>query len=198
MRMKRAVLFFCMAAIGSAFVWWGGLASGEVRKENAMGTEKLQVATFAAGCFWGVEESFRLVPGVVATRVGFTGGTMQNPTYNDVCSDRTGHAEAVEVQFDPAFVSFDALLEVFWKIHDPTTINRQGPDTGSQYRSVIFFHDQEQEKAARASIAALEKSGRFKRAIVTQVVPAQEFYPAEEYHQKYFKKRGISPTCHIP
>ncbi|HNX80594.1 MAG TPA: peptide-methionine (S)-S-oxide reductase MsrA [Candidatus Omnitrophota bacterium] len=163
-----------------------------------MGTEKLQVATFAAGCFWGVEESFRLVPGVVATRVGFTGGTMQNPTYNDVCSDRTGHAEAVEVQFDPAFVSFDALLEVFWKIHDPTTINRQGPDTGSQYRSVIFFHDQEQEKAARASIAALEKSGRFKRAIVTQVVPAQEFYPAEEYHQKYFKKRGISPTCHIP
>lgn len=170
---------------------------GEDRKGKAMGTENLKLATFAAGCFWGVEESFRIVPGVVATRVGYTGGTMQNPTYNDVCSDRTGHAEAVEVQFDPAQISFYQLLEVFWKIHDPTTINRQGPDTGSQYRSAIFFHDQEQEKVVRDSIAALEKSGKFKRAIVTQVVPAQDFYPAEEYHQKYFKKRGIAPTCHI-
>ena len=162
-----------------------------------MAAEDLKVATFAAGCFWGVEESFRLVPGVVATRVGYTGGTRVNPTYDDVCSDKTGHAEAVEVRFDPREVSYEKLLEVFWKIHDPTTINRQGPDSGSQYRSAIFYHDAEQEKIARASVKALERSGRFKRAIVTQIEPAREFYPAEEYHQKYFKKRGIAPTCHI-
>lgn len=153
-------------------------------------------ATFAAGCFWGVEDAFRQVKGVTSTAVGYTGGTTKNPTYQDVCTDRTGHAEAVEVEFDPKQVTYEQLLKVFWENHDPTTMNRQGPDLGTQYRSAIFFHDAEQEKAARGSKEALEKSGKFKRPIVTQIVAAPEFYRAEDYHQQYFEKQGIR-SCHI-
>ncbi|WIG59885.1 MAG: Peptide-methionine (S)-S-oxide reductase MsrA [Ktedonobacterales bacterium] len=157
---------------------------------------KLETATFGAGCFWGVEETFRGVPGVVATAVGYAGGTLDNPTYRDVCTDRTGHAEVVQVQYDPAKVTYETLLEVFWNNHNPTTLNRQGPDVGTQYRSVIFYSTPEQETAAQASKAALERSGRFKRPIVTEIVPASTFYQAEEYHQQYLAKRGLS-HCHI-
>jgi peptide-methionine (S)-S-oxide reductase len=153
-------------------------------------------ATFGAGCFWGVEEAFRQVPGVRGTAVGYSGGTLDHPTYEDVCSDRTGHAEVVEVDYDPAKVSYDALLDVFWNNHNPTQRNRQGPDVGTQYRSVIFFHDPEQEKAARASKERLEKSGRFSRPIVTEISPAESFWRAEEYHQRYFEKRG-GGSCHV-
>jgi peptide-methionine (S)-S-oxide reductase len=151
-------------------------------------------ATFAAGCFWGVEAAFRRVKGVVSTAVGYTGGHLDNPTYEDVCSHRTGHAEAVEVIFDPQQVSYGSLLETFWRIHDPTTPDRQGPDVGSQYRSAIFFHDAEQEAAARKSKAAAEVSGRFSRPIVTQIAAATRFWRAEEYHQQYLEKRGRA-TC---
>jgi peptide-methionine (S)-S-oxide reductase len=153
-------------------------------------------ATFAAGCFWGVEEAFRRTKGVVSTTVGYTGGTMKNPSYEDVCSGRTGHAEAVQVEFDPTQVSYQELLTVFWKSHDPTTLNRQGPDVGAQYRSAIFFHDLNQEAAARSSKGALENAGAFKRPIVTEITPASEFYRAEDYHQQYFEKRGIK-SCHL-
>ena len=156
----------------------------------------MAIATFAAGCFWGVEAAFRQVPGVTATRVGYTGGTTTNPTYKQVCTDRTGHAEAVEVSYDPARVSYDDLLRVFWEIHDPTQRNRQGPDIGTQYRSAIFYHDPEQEAAARASKERLERSGAYKRPIVTEIVPAQTFYQAEDYHQQYLEKRGLA-TCRI-
>jgi peptide-methionine (S)-S-oxide reductase len=156
----------------------------------------MATATFAAGCFWGVEAAFRQVPGVTATRVGYTGGTTTNPTYKQVCTDRTGHAEAVEVSYDPARVSYDDLLRVFWEIHDPTQRNRQGPDIGTQYRSAIFYHDPEQEAAARASKERLERSGVHKRPIVTEIVPAQTFYQAEDYHQQYLEKRGLA-TCRI-
>ena len=148
----------------------------------------MERATFAAGCFWGVEEAFRQIRGVLSTRVGYTGGTLANPTYRDVCSDRTGHAEAVEIEFDPGQVSYGELLDVFWRIHDPTTPNRQGPDVGSQYRSAIFFHSPEQEAAARASRERLPHAQR----VVTEIVPAKEFYPAEEYHQRYLEKRGAA------
>ena len=151
-------------------------------------------ATFAAGCFWGVEATFRELPGVTATRVGYTGGHFENPTYKDVCSDRTGHAEAVEVEYDPAKLSYDKLLDVFWENHDPTQLNRQGPDWGSQYRSAIFFHSPEQEAEAKVSKEKLEKSGRFKKPIVTQIVPAVTFHPAEDYHQQYLEKRGWPPA----
>jgi len=153
-------------------------------------------ATFAAGCFWGVEEAFREIPGVISTAVGYTGGTLKNPTYQDVCSGRTGHAEALEVEFDPARVSYLELLAMFWKSHDPTTLNRQGPDVGSQYRSAIFYHDAEQEKEARESKGILDKEKIFKRPIVTEITPATEFYRAEDYHQRYFERRGIR-SCHI-
>lgn len=153
-------------------------------------------ATFAAGCFWGVEATFRQVPGVISTRVGYTGGEFKNPTYKDVCTDSTGHAEAVEVEYDPAKVSYGDLLKIFWENHDPTQLNRQGPDWGKQYRSAIFFHTPEQEQQAKASKAELEKSKRFSKPIVTQIVPAVEFYAAEDYHQQYLEKRGLA-TCHI-
>jgi len=153
-------------------------------------------ATFAAGCFWGVEATFRALPGVISTRVGYTGGQTENPTYQQVCTDGTGHAEAVEIDYDPAKISYEKLLDVFWANHDPTQVNRQGPDWGSQYRSAIFFHSPEQEKAATASKDALNKSGRFRKEIATQIVPADTFYPAEDYHQQYLEKRGLA-TCHI-
>lgn len=158
--------------------------------------ETLQVATFGAGCFWGVEEAFRQVPGVVSTAVGYTGGTTPNPTYKEVCGHHTGHAEAVEVVFDPSRVSYDQLLEVFWSNHDPTTPNRQGWDIGSQYRSAVFVHSPEQEAAARASAAALEASGRYRRPVVTEITPASTFYRAEEYHQQYLARRG-GGACQI-
>jgi peptide-methionine (S)-S-oxide reductase len=153
-------------------------------------------ATFAAGCFWGVEAAFRAIAGVDSTRVGYTGGQTLNPTYKEVCTDRTGHAEAVEVDYDPANVSYDDLLKVFWENHDPTQVDGQGPDIGSQYRSSIFFHSPEQEAAARASKAQLEKSGKFRRPIATEIVPAVAFYPAEDYHQQYLEKRGLA-SCHV-
>lgn len=153
-------------------------------------------ATFAAGCFWGVEAEFRKLKGVTSTRVGYTGGNFPNPTYKDVCGDRTGHAEAVEVEYDPAKISYEQLLDVFWENHDPTQLNRQGPDWGSQYRSAIFFHSPEQEAAAKASKSALEKSKNLDRPIVTQIVPATTFYQAEDYHQQYFEKRGLA-SCHV-
>ena len=157
----------------------------------------MAIATFAAGCFWGVEDAFRQVKGVLSTTVGFTGGTTKNPSYREVCTGRTGHAEAVEVEYDPAQVSYLELLKTFWTSHDPTTMNRQGPDVGTQYRSAIFYHDAEQEAAARDSKAMLEKQGVFKRPIVTQILPATDFYRAEEYHQQYFEKQGIR-SCHLP
>lgn len=150
----------------------------------------MELATFAAGCFWGVEAAFRRVKGVLDVTVGYTGGTLPDPDYRTVCSGRTGHAEAVLVQFDPEVVSYERLLEFFWKIHDPTTLNRQGPDVGSQYRSAIFTHSAEQEQSARRSLAALEASGQLRRPVVTQIVAASVFYPAEEYHQRYLEKHG--------
>jgi peptide-methionine (S)-S-oxide reductase len=154
----------------------------------------MEKATFAAGCFWGVEATFRRLAGVASTQVGYTGGAMPEASYEDVCTGRTGHAEAVEVTFDPAVTGYRDLLEVFWDNHDPTTLNRQGPDFGTQYRSAIFFHTPEQEAAARASLAEAQK--RFRRPIVTQIVPAAEFWRAEEYHQQYLEKRGAA-HCHL-
>jgi peptide-methionine (S)-S-oxide reductase len=153
-------------------------------------------ATFGAGCFWGVESAFRQVKGVTDAAVGYAGGTMKNPTYQDICTDRTGHAEVVELDFDPAQMSYEELVRVFFEIHDPTTLNRQGPDFGKQYRSVIFCHDAEQESIARRVKEELEASGKYSRKIVTQIQPAPEFYRGEEYHQRYFEKRGIAPICH--
>ena len=150
----------------------------------------MEKATFGAGCFWGVEEAFRRLAGVKETAVGYTGGSLKNPTYQDVCTDRTGHAEVVEVTFDPAVVSYHDLLNVFWENHDPTTKNRQGPDVGAQYRSAIFFHSPEQEAEAKRSRDEAQKN--FKKPIVTEIVPAADFWRAEEYHQQYLEKRGLS------
>lgn len=159
-----------------------------------MNTEK---ATFGAGCFWGVEAAFARLPGVLSTAVGFEGGTMDRPTYRDVCTDQTGHAEVVELDFDPEKVSYNELLDAFFDLHDPTTMNRQGPDWGTQYRSVVFYHSPEQEQAAREKIEQLTAAGRYKpKRIVTQVVPAQTFWRAEDYHQRYLEKRGQT-SCHI-
>jgi peptide-methionine (S)-S-oxide reductase len=150
----------------------------------------MKKATFGAGCFWGVESAFRKVDGVTASAVGYAGGTTRDPTYEDVCAGQTGHAEVVRIDYDPARVSYDDLLDLFWAIHDPTTLNRQGPDVGTQYRSAIFFHDAEQEAQARESLERLRRSGRFSRDIVTEITPAPAFYQAEDYHQQYFDKRG--------
>lgn len=156
----------------------------------------MEKATFGAGCFWGVEAAFRQVPGVKATTVGYTGGTLKNPTYQDVCAHRTGHAEVVQVEYDPTSVAYEDLLNVFWANHDPTQLNRQGPDFGDQYRSAIFYHTPEQKAAAEASKAELERSGRYKKPIVTTITTAPEFWQAEEYHQQYLEKRGLA-TCHL-
>jgi peptide-methionine (S)-S-oxide reductase len=159
-----------------------------------MDAEKLEKATFGAGCFWGVESTFRSLPGVKSTQVGYMGGTLKNPTYEDVCTDRTGHAEVVEVTFDPAAIRYRDLLDVFWANHNPTTLNRQGPDVGTQYRSAIFYYSTEQLTEARASREAAQAD--FTRPIVTQIVPATEFWRAEEYHQQYLEKRGLT-HCHL-
>ncbi len=156
----------------------------------------MALATFAAGCFWGVEATFRQAPGVTATRVGYIGGVTKEPTYEQVCTDRTGHAEAVEVTYDPARVSYDDLLRVFWENHDPTQGNRQGPDVGAQYRSAIFYHDPDQQAAARSSKDHLARAHPFRRPITTEIMPAGPFYAAEDYHQQYLEKRGLA-TCHI-
>lgn len=150
----------------------------------------MEKATFAAGCFWGVEEAFYDEPGVVATRVGYIGGTLENPTYQQVCNGASGHAEAVEVSFDPARISYDQLLKIFWQSHDPTQLNRQGPDVGSQYRSAIFYHSDEQRLKAESSRESLDHSGRYQRSVVTEVVVAGTFWQAEEYHQQYHRKNG--------
>ena len=149
-------------------------------------------ATFAAGCFWHVEDLFRKTKGVKSTKVGYTGGNLANPTYEEVCTDRTGHAEAVEVDYDPNEISYEELLDVFWNNHDPTSLNRQGPDVGIQYRSSIFFHDENQKQTAEKSKENLDSSGKFSKKIVTEISPAPEFFKAEEYHQKYFQKHGFS------
>ncbi len=154
-----------------------------------------EIATFGAGCFWGIEAAFRRVPGVVDATVGYSGGQMANPTYKDVCTDETGHAEVVQVTFDPAKLSYEKLLDVFWQMHDPTQVNRQGPDSGSQYRTAIFFHSPEQETVAKKSKAALEASRKLRGPIATEITPAGTFYRAEEYHQRYLDKRGAT-SCH--
>ncbi len=162
-----------------------------------------ELATFGAGCFWGVEVTFRNVRGVKDALVGYLGGTLENPTYKDVCTGRTGHAEVVQIEYDPAEVAYDKLLDVFWENHDPTSLNRQGPDVGTQYRSAIFYHTPEQKRLAEESKERLEASGRFREAsgrfrrpIVTEITEASTFYPAEDYHQRYLEKRGLA-SCHI-
>jgi peptide-methionine (S)-S-oxide reductase len=152
--------------------------------------ESMEKATFGAGCFWGVEAAFRQVKGVVSTAVGYLGGHFPNPTYKDVCSGNTGHAEVVQVEYEPSQVSYDDLLKVFWDNHDPTTLNRQGPDVGAQYRSAIFFHTPEQEAAAKGSKEKMQAG--YKKKIVTEITPASEFYRAEDYHQQYLEKRGLA------
>jgi peptide-methionine (S)-S-oxide reductase len=155
-----------------------------------------EIATFGAGCFWGIEAAFRRVPGVLDAAVGYSGGRTENPTYQDVCTDTTGHAEVVQVAFDPAKLGYEELLDVFWTIHDPTQVNRQGPDYGKQYRSAIFFHSPEQEAAAKKSKQALEASGKLRRPVATEITAAGPFWRAEEYHQRYLEKRGAT-SCHI-
>jgi peptide-methionine (S)-S-oxide reductase len=167
-----------------------------VGQESDSGETK--TATFAAGCFWGIEAAFRQIEGVLDTSVGYTGGHAEDPTYRQVCSDTTGHAEAVQVVYDPQQVTYEKLLEVFWKIHDPTQVNRQGPDVGSQYRSAIFVHNDRQERLAKESRGQLRQAGRFGgRDIATEIVPAETFWKAEDYHQQYFEKRG-GGACHVP
>jgi peptide-methionine (S)-S-oxide reductase len=155
-----------------------------------------EIATFGAGCFWGIEAAFRRVPGVLDAAVGYSGGRTENPSYQDVCTDTTGHAEVVQVTFDPEKLSYDQLLNVFWTIHDPTQVNRQGPDYGAQYRTAIFFHSPEQEAAAKKSKQATEASGKLRRPVATEITPAGPFWRAEEYHQRYLEKRGAA-SCHI-
>jgi peptide-methionine (S)-S-oxide reductase len=163
--------------------------------ESANGTH-LETATFGAGCFWGVEETFKDIPGVKSTAVGYLGGTYDNPTYKDVCTGKTGHAEVLQLQYDPNQVSYDSLLDTFWRNHNPTTMNRQGPDVGTQYRSAIFFHTPQQEETATASKEKMERSSTFRNPIVTEITPASTFYRAEDYHQRYLEKRGMG-ACHI-
>ena len=181
--------------LGATLAAAAGCAAQETSKPGAPATppggeRKMEKATFGAGCFWGVEETFRKVDGVVSTQVGYAGGSVEKPTYKQVCTDRTGHAEVVEVTFDPAKVSYGKLLEVFWTCHDPTQVNRQGPDVGRQYRSVIFTHDAEQKAAAEAAKAKLATSGKHKRPIATAIEPAPTFWRAEDYHQQYLARRG--------
>ena len=187
----------CIAAgCGVAATGTGAVAAEERAPDaQAKGAVKMEKATFGGGCFWGVEETFRKTPGVASTQVGFMGGHTKDPTYADVCTHTTGHAEVVEVTYDPAKVSYGQLLDVFWANHNPTQLNRQGPDVGDQYRSVVFYHTPEQRGEAEASKDKLVKSGKYSRPVVTQIVPATTFWRAEEYHQQYLEKRGLA-QCH--
>jgi peptide methionine sulfoxide reductase msrA/msrB len=171
---------------------------GKQATPAAAPAEKTETAVFAGGCFWGTEYAFRKIPGVLKTSVGYTGGHTKDPTYEQVCSHGTGHAEAVQVEFDPSKISYEKLLEAFWAMHDPTTLNRQGPDIGDQYRSAVFFNSPEQEQEAKTLKDELQRSGKFKKPIVTEIVPAKKFYTAEDYHQQYFEKTGQKPQCHLP
>jgi peptide-methionine (S)-S-oxide reductase len=150
----------------------------------------MEKATFGAGCFWGIEHAFRKVEGVQEAPVGYAGGTTEDPTYEQVCSGKTGHTEVVQVEYDPDKVTYEELLEVFWGLHDPTTLNRQGPDIGTQYRSAIYYHSPEQEAAAKKAISALEENGRFRNPVVTELAPIDNYYMGEDYHQRYFEKQG--------
>lgn len=192
---KRYYAFFGVLILLAALAAGLTTAKTAVKREKA-GKLNMEIATFAAGCFWGVEERFRTTEGVVDTAVGYTGGHTKNPTYKEVCSDTTGHAEAVQVTFDPKKISYKKLLAIFWDNHNPTQIDRQGPDRGKQYRSAIFYHTPEQQKQAEESKEALQKSGKYSSPIATQIVPATEFYMAEDYHQQYLQKRGSS-FCHF-
>lgn len=183
-RLHRYGLLLCL-------LFLTGLITAGDKAEN-----KMEKATFAAGCFWGVEATFRQIEGVTETKVGYIGGQIENPTYQEVCSDESGHAEAIEMEFDPQIVSYTALLKVFWANHDPTTLNRQGPDYGSQYRSAVFYHSADQKDQAEALLMELTDSGRYSKPIVTEIAVAGQFYDAEEYHQQYLEKRGLS-SCHI-
>lgn len=173
-----------------------GRQTARVVQKKAGKPVKMETASFGAGCFWGVEAAFRQIEGVSGTAVGYAGGTLKNPTYEDVCSGRTGHAEVVQVTYDPVKVNYNTLLKVFWENHDPTTLNRQGPDVGTQYRSAIFYSSPEQKAAAEASKVQQGQSGRFRKPIVTEISPASTFYKAEDYHQQYLEKRGLS-SCHF-
>jgi len=175
---------YCLNSVALAF-------TPQDHPPQAAAASAKQEAAFAAGCFWGVEGTFRRVKGVTGTAVGYMGGTLKNPTYKDVCTDKTGHAETLHVEFDPAIVSYEELLKIFWENHNPTTLNRQGPDVGTQYRSAVFFYSPEQQAAALAYKEKLQESGKFKRPIVTEIVPAAKFYRAEEYHQRYLEKHGL-------
>lgn len=170
----------------------------EASSINLSKKEKIEKAAFAAGCFWGVQAAFAGIKGVVKTTAGYAGGKLKNPSYEDVCTDKTGHAETVEVEFNPGVISYEKLLDIFWDIHDPTTPNQQGPDIGSQYRSVIFYYTPGQKKSALASKEKLEKSGRYKKPITTEIIAAGDFYKAEGYHQDYYMKHGLKPACRIP
>ncbi len=207
---KPTGLRYCLNSEALSFTEKGQPVPGLVGAGNSDSTKQsnfavggkrcrvgLEFVTFGAGCFWGVEATFAKVPGVVMTAVGYMGGKKENPTYQDVCTDKTGHVEVVQVEYDPTLVSYEKLLEVFWANHDPTTLNRQGPDVGAQYRSVVFFHNPEQQKAAEAMKAALNAGGKFKRPVVTEIEPAKTFWRAEDYHQRYLEKRGIE-HCHVP
>lgn len=203
--MRRSLVGF------AATIWLAGLVGGPVcsNREPSPQTSaklsgqdqkevnvKIEKATFAAGCFWGVELDFSKIPGVIKTTVGYTGGSMKSPTYKDVCTDQTGHAEAVLIEFDPSKVSYEKLADAFFELHDPTQVNRQGPDHGTQYRTAIFYHSPEQKATAEAVKKRVTESGKFKKPIATNIVPAVEFWPAEDYHQQYFAKRGVTQSCH--
>ncbi len=199
--MRASALTACALLCASlAFVWScerptpAAQTTGPAAEQGGLIMEK---ATFAAGCFWGVEAAFRQIEGVTDAVAGYTGGTVDDPTYKMVCSDRTGHAEAVEVTYDPDVVSYEDLLDAFWRVHDPTQLNRQGPDVGTQYRSAVFYHTPEQQAAAEALKQRLAESGTYRHPIVTQIVPAVTFWRAEDYHQRYLEKRGLA-HCSVP
>ena len=200
--MKMLLVALVTLAIGGSSVWFASNTTmtdpknlKEAKPEIGPKPAQLEKATFGAGCFWGVEATFRQTPGVWRTLVGYSGGHTQNPTYKEVCSDATGHAEVVQVEYDPTKVKYEDLLQIFWENHNPTTLNRQGPDVGTQYRSAIFYHSDEQRRIAEASKQELSQSGKWKNPIVTEVAQAKPFYEAEEYHQQYLEKRGMS-SCH--
>jgi peptide-methionine (S)-S-oxide reductase len=199
MRTTVTILLFAAAAVAVACYARNGaepVSKPSPTNSTQEANKNMETAIFAAGCFWGVEATFRQIKGVTATEVGYTGGKLENPTYKQVCGHKTGHAEAVKVTYDPAQVTYERLLDVFWANHDPTTPNRQGPDVGPQYRSAIFYNSPEQKATAEASKEAMQQSKKFRRPIVTQIVPAATFWPAEDYHQQYLEKRGMS-SCHV-